>query len=43
MTPQSREVKNSKNKPSNITKSNPDHPKKFLYIILLLLEVKDDL
>jgi hypothetical protein len=36
-------VEGSRKKPSNITKPNPDHPKKFLYVALLLLVIQDDL
>jgi hypothetical protein len=32
-----------KNKPLNVTKLVPEHPKKFLVFALLLLEFKDDL
>jgi hypothetical protein len=44
MAPQSRggqELK--KNKPSNTTKPILDHPKNSLYVVLSLLELKDDL
>ncbi len=36
-------VKNSKNKPQNITKAIPEHLENYLYVALLLLKFQKDL
>jgi len=36
-------VKTPKNKPLNVTKTSSQTPKKSLYVVLLILEFKDDL